>query len=116
MIFDDLLLRKQNKCEAYYVRGRHSNCDCLYLSQNYFKLPRQTIRENANFYCVFPQDQKNIDHIFNNHVAQDMTKEQFKKLCKIAWSKPHNFVVIDLTLSKNCGKYRSGFDNFYIIE
>ena len=43
MIFDDLLLKKQNKCEAYYVRGRHSNCDCLYLSQNYFKLPRQTI-------------------------------------------------------------------------
>jgi len=34
MIFDNLLLQKQNKCEAYYVRGRHSNCDCLYLSQN----------------------------------------------------------------------------------
>jgi len=32
IIFDDLLLQKQNKCEAYYVRGRHSNCDCLYLS------------------------------------------------------------------------------------
>jgi len=50
MIFDYLLLQKQNKCEAHYVRGRHSNCDCLYLSQNYFKLPRQTIRENANFF------------------------------------------------------------------
>jgi len=92
MIFDNLLLQKQNKCEAYYVRGRHSNCDCLYLSQNYFKLPRQTIRENANFFCLFPQDQKNIDHIFNNHVFQDMTKEQFKKLCKTAWSKPHNLL------------------------
>jgi len=43
MIFDDFLLQKQNKCEAYYVHGRHSNCDCLYLSQNYFKLPCQTI-------------------------------------------------------------------------
>ena len=58
MIFDDLLLQKQNKCEAYYVRGRHSNCGCLHLSQNYFKLPRQTIRENGNFICLFPQDQK----------------------------------------------------------
>jgi len=27
MIFDDLLLQKQNKCESYHVRGRHSNCD-----------------------------------------------------------------------------------------
>ena len=49
MIFDDLLLEKQNKCECYYIRGRHSNVDCFYLSQNYFKPPRQTIRENANF-------------------------------------------------------------------
>ena len=45
MIFDDLLLEKQNKCESYYIRGRHSNVDCCYLSQNYFKLPRQTIRK-----------------------------------------------------------------------
>jgi len=72
----------------------------LYLSQNYFKLPCQTLRENANFFCLFPQDQKNIDHIFNDHVSQNMTKEEFKKLCKTTWSKPHNFVVIDLTSPK----------------
>ena len=84
MIFYDLLLQKQNKCESYYVRGRHSNCDCLYLSQNYFKLPCKTMRENANFFCLFPQDQKNIDHVFNDHVSENMTKEQFKKLCKHA--------------------------------
>jgi len=29
MIFDDLLLQKQNKCEACYIRARHSNCNCL---------------------------------------------------------------------------------------
>ena len=27
MVFDDLLLEKQNICELYYVRGRHSNVD-----------------------------------------------------------------------------------------
>ena len=53
MIFDDLLLEKQNKCECYYIRGRHSNVDCFYLTQNYFRLPRQTIRENANLYVRF---------------------------------------------------------------
>ena len=60
MIFDYLLLERQNKCECYYIRGRHSNVDCFYLSQNYFKLPRQTIRENANFICLFPQDLKTL--------------------------------------------------------
>ena len=50
MVFDDLLLEKQNTCELYYVKGRHSNVDSFYLAQNYFKLPRQTIRDNANFF------------------------------------------------------------------
>ena len=27
IIFDDLMLEKQNKCETYYIRGRHSNVD-----------------------------------------------------------------------------------------
>ena len=55
MVFDDLLLERQITCESYYVRRRHSNVDCFYLAQNYFKIPRQTIRENANFICLFPK-------------------------------------------------------------
>ena len=55
MVFDDLLHEKQNTCESSYVRERHSNVDCFYLAQNYFKLPRQTIRENVNFICLFPK-------------------------------------------------------------
>ena len=115
MIFDDLQLEKQNKCETYYIRGRHSNVDCFYLAQNYFKLPRQTIRENANFLCLFPQDLKNIDHIYNDHVGvADMSKDEFKKLCKKAWEQPHGFVTIDQTSGKYDGKYRCGFDTFYV--
>ena len=100
MVFDDLLLEKQNTCESCYVRGRHSNVDCFYLAQNYFKLPRQTIRENANFICLFPQDLKNLNHIFDDPVASDMTKEEFRQLCKTAWEKQHGFVIIDLSSKK----------------
>ena len=68
MVFDDLLLKKQNTYESYNVRGKHMNVDCFYLTQNYFKLPRKTIRENANFICLFPHDLKNLNHIFEDHV------------------------------------------------
>ena len=78
MVFDDLLLDKQNICESYYVRERHSNVDCFYLSQHYFKLPRQTIEENPNFICLFPQDLKNLNHIFDDHVGSDTTMEEFR--------------------------------------
>ena len=114
MIFDDLQLGKQNKCEDYYVCGRHSNVDCFYLAQNYFRLPRQTIRENANFLCIYPQDLKNLNHIYHDHVGDDMSKDEFRKFCKTCWEKPHNFVLIDLTSKKDFGKYRECFDNFFI--
>ena len=117
MIFDDLLLEKQNKTESYYVRGRHSNVDCFYLSQNYFKLPRQTIRENSNLICLFRQDLKSLNHIYADHVGDDMTKEEFRKFCKNCWDNTqHGFIVIDLTSKKENGKYRYGFDNFFIPE
>ena len=80
MVFDDMLLEKQNTCESYYVRGRHSDVDCFYLAQNYFKLPRQTIRENANFVRLFPEELKNFNRILGDHVGSDMTMEENKKL------------------------------------
>ena len=30
MVFDELLLEKQNTCESYYVRGRYSNVNSFY--------------------------------------------------------------------------------------
>ena len=54
MVFDDLLFEKQNTCESYYVRGRHSNDHCSYFAQNYFKLPRQKIREREFHLSVSP--------------------------------------------------------------
>ena len=100
IVFDYLLLEKQITCESYYVRGRHSNVDCFYLAQNYFKPPRHTIRENPNFICLFPQDLKNLNHIFDDHEGSDMTKEEFRQLCKTAWKKQHGFVIIDLSSKK----------------
>jgi len=70
MVFDDLLLEKQNKCEAYYTRGRHSNVDCFYLAQNYFKLPRQTI-------TIFDNQNEIIQMNFSPiKVLEEMAKDQ----------------------------------------
>ena len=114
MVFDDLLIEKQNKCESHNVSGRHSNVDCFHLAQNYFKLPPQTIRENANFICLFPEDVENLNHILEDHVGSDVTKEEFRQLCKAAWEKQHGFVVVNNSSKKHYGKYISGLDEFDI--
>ena len=114
IVFDDLMMdKKQNKCEDYYVRGRHNNIDCFYLSQNYFKIPKQTIRENTNFICLFEQDERNLTHIHRDHASKDMSFDEFKKLCHDCWQNPHDFIVIDKTSHKYDGKYRYKIDNFY---
>ena len=113
LILDDCLLEKQTKAEAYYTRGRHNNCDTFYISQNYFRLPRQTIRENANLIILFPQDAKNIAHIHADHCT-DMDIKDFKDFCNTVWNgHRYNFVTIDLSSSKFNGKYRENFDKFY---
>ena len=89
--------------------------NCFYLAQNYFKLPRQTIRENANFICLFRQDLKNVNHVYSDHVSSDMTKEEFRNVCKLAWEKPYGFVVVDLTSNKDNGKYRIEKNKFTVL-
>ena len=111
MMFHDRLLEKQNTCKTYYVGGRHSSVDYFYLTiLNYQK---QAIRENANFICLFPKDYKVVNHNFEDHVSNDMSKEEFRNLCKTSWKDDHDFVVIDLARKKHSGKNRGGLDTFY---
>ena len=49
MVFDDLLLEKQNTCESYYVRRRHSNVDCFYLAQKPFQAPTPNNQREREF-------------------------------------------------------------------
>lgn len=113
LILDDCLLEKQTKAEAYYTRGRHNNCDTFYISQNYFRLPRQTIRENSNIIILFPQDAKNIQHIHADHCT-DIDIKEFKEFCQTVWNRrKYNFVTIDLTSEKMNGKYRENLNTFF---
>ena len=69
--------------------------------QNYFRLPRQTIRENTNFIILFPQDAKNLMHIHADHCDDDMSLPEFKYYCRKVWNGAnHNFVTIDITSGK----------------
>ncbi len=114
MIFDDCILGSQDKAESYYTRGRHNNCDSFYISQYYFLLPRKTIRENANFIILFPQDDKNLNHIHRDHCTNISLKE-FLSFCRKCWESRHNFVTIDLSSDKNMGKYCMNFNMIYIL-
>ena len=118
LILDDVMLSPQNKVEAYFTRGRHNSVDVIYITQSYFRLPRQTIRENGNIFMFFLQDRKNLVHIFNDHCAGDgISLDTFCRFCNEVWREcKHNYVTIDLSRTVDSGKYRKNLNDFWIPE
>ena len=52
IIFDDYVCEKnQREIVDYFIQGRHKNCSVIYLSQSFYKTPRD-IRLNCSHYCI----------------------------------------------------------------
>ena len=104
MVFDDIMNERSQKTpEDYYTRGRTCNCDSIYLSQNYIKLPLHTIRSNSNLVVFFKLSPQDRNQIFQKFAAMDMSKPEFNQICSQAWERDYGYLVIDTTQ-----KYKSG--------
>src|SRR5436190_1339729 len=114
MIFDDIACEKHDHIRNYFTMGRHNHIDTFYIGQTYSKIPKQLIRDNANFIILFKQDDTNLRHIYNDHVDTDMPFDKFKTLCRLAWKNNYGFLVIDKDKDLYKGRYRIGIDS--IIE
>lgn len=115
MIFDDIICGNQDSVREYFCLGRHKSVDCLYLSQTYSKIPKQLIRDNANLIILFKQDALNLKHVYDDHVAADMSFEEFRSVCAECWRDKYGFIVIDNDSNINMGRYRKGFDCYISI-
>ena len=98
IVFDDIMCDKnQDLAGSFYTRGRHNNADVIYISQNFYKLPRQTIRTNANFMVFFKLSPTDVNHIFFDSGASVDFKDinEFRNFCNKAWQHKYGYVVID---------------------
>lgn len=110
IIFDDIVCEKQSKIRNFFCFGRHKLIDCFYLSQSYARVPKNLIRENLNLIILFKQDELSLKHIYADHLATDMSFDNFKTLCNQCWRNKYDFIVIDK--ESNEGRYRRCFDEF----
>ena len=55
IILDDLNEKKMNdpRVQAMFKRSRHSSLSIFIISQDYYELPKRTIRANGNIYHIF---------------------------------------------------------------
>jgi len=91
------MVEKQTPIEKYFCQGRHGGADCFYLTQNYFRIPKQAIRDNANLVILFSQDGKNVRSIHDAFVGGDMPFDEFRDFCRSCWDQAYGFAVTDLT-------------------
>ena len=81
VVFDDLVCQKknQNSIINYFINGRLRNCCVIYLTQTFYKVPKN-IRDNCSHFCIFrflPRENKRIaDEIGVDHDALDRATDK----------------------------------------
>ena len=113
MVFDDVMLKDQTVIKDYFCRGRHNNVSVFYLCQSLHKIAKHCIRENANIFILFKQDDKTLKYFHETHISGDIDFKEFKQFCDGAWSKKHGFVVINIWDDAYCGRYWDIYNKVY---
>jgi hypothetical protein len=114
MIFDDVMLKDQTVIKEYFCKGRHNNINVFYLCQSLHKISKHCIRENANMFVLFKQDDKALKYFHETHISGDMDFDEFRRFCQKAWDKKYSFVVINIWDDAYCGRYWDNYNQIYI--
>ena len=98
--------KNSSQIAEFFTKGRHEDLDVYYISQSYFALPRQSIRNNSDRLILFTQTLRDVQSIYYDNGAYDMKYDEFKEMCRKAWSERFNYLCIDVTKNRDNGKYR----------
>ena len=96
VIFDVMLgAKNSSEIDEFFTRGRHEDLDVYYISQSYFALPRQSIRNNTDRLILFKHNLRDVQSMYDDTGAYDMKYDEFKELCHKAWDERFNYLCID---------------------
>ena len=74
VIFDDFICEKNQKpLIDYFIRGRHKNCSVIYLSQSFYKTPKD-IRLNCSHFCVYDFPSSNERGLISRELGVEKDK------------------------------------------
>ena len=70
-------------------------------------MPRQSIRNNSDRLILFKQTLRDVQSMYYDTGAYDMNHDEFKEMCRVAWSEKFNYLCFDMTKNKKEGKYHN---------
>ena len=98
VIFDDMSgAKKSSQTDEFFTRGSYEDLDVYYISQNFFGLPRESIRNNSDRLILFKQTLRDVQSMYQDIGAFDMKYDEFKEMCRVAWSEKFNYLGIEMT-------------------
>ena len=87
-----------------FKRSRQNNLSIFIISQDYYELPKKTIRANGNICHIFkPNNFLDTRKIYQDKASMDMTLNEFKYLTSTCWNKNYQQLTIDMTKDKYQG-------------
>ena len=119
IILDDLNEKELNdpRVRAMFKRPKLNNLSIFIISQDYYKLPKKTIRANENIYHIFkPNNFLDVHNIYQDKAGMDMTKDEFKFLTSNCWYTNYQPLTIDMTKDKFTGPYRLGVNSIFVPD
>ena len=106
-----------DKIQAMSKRGHHNNLSIFIISQDYYQLPRRTIRANGNIYHILkPNKFRDFQNLYQDKGSMDMTLNEFKLLTSTCWYKIYQPLTIDMTKDKYTGRYRLGLNSIFVPD
>ena len=100
-----------------FKRGRHNNLSIFIISQDYYELPKRTIRANGNIYHIFkPNNFRDVQNLYQDKASMDITLNEFKLLTGTCWNKNCQPLTIDVTKNAYDGRYRLGLKSKFVPD
>ena len=116
IILDDLNDKEliDPRVQAMFKRSRHNNLSIFNTTQDYYELPKRTIRDNGNIYHIFkPNNFTDIEVLYQDEASMDMTLSEFKVLTSTRWNEQYEPLTFDMTKDNYQVRYRLGLNSIF---
>ena len=103
IVFDDMNAdminnKKLNPVETeFFVRGRKLNISIVFITQSYFKVPKDVRLNSTHFFIMKIPNRREPQQIALNH-SSDTEFKDFMKIYKKCTAEPYSFLNNDKTL------------------
>ena len=84
-----------------FIRGRKLNITIVFITQSYFKLPKDVRINSTQFFIMKIPSKRELQQIALNHSSKNIDFKDFMKIFKKYTAEPYYFLVNDTTLPSN---------------